>query len=40
MTAADIFSAVREHLGMRLEPTQAVTGILKIDRVEKAPTQN
>jgi uncharacterized protein (TIGR03435 family) len=36
----DIFSAVREQLGLRLVPQHEALDILKIDRIEKIPTEN
>ena len=36
----DIFSAVREQLGLRLVPQHEAVDILKIDRIEKIPTEN
>ena len=38
--ATDIFSAVREQLGLRLESQRGVVDILKIEGVEKVPTAN
>ncbi len=38
--AAEIFSAVRDQLGLRLEPRREVVNILTIEKVEKAPTEN
>lgn len=38
--AADIRSAVREQLGLRVEPQRGAVEILKIDSIEKVPTAN
>lgn len=38
--SGDIFSAVREQLGLRLLPRREPVEILKIDNIEKIPTQN
>ncbi|MDE3196396.1 MAG: TIGR03435 family protein [Acidobacteriota bacterium] len=37
---ADIFSAVRDQLGLRLEPGVANAAILKVDAVQKLPEAN
>jgi uncharacterized protein (TIGR03435 family) len=39
-SAADIFSAVREQLGLRLEPRWGVVDVLKIAGVDRIPTKN
>ncbi len=36
----DIFGAVEEELGLKLEPQKGPVEILKIDRADKAPTEN
>lgn len=38
--ASDIVSAVRDQLGLRLEPQRGVVDTLKIDKVDKVPTEN
>jgi uncharacterized protein (TIGR03435 family) len=38
--ASDIFSAVRDQLGLRLEPQRGAVNVLKIDSVDKTPTKN
>jgi uncharacterized protein (TIGR03435 family) len=38
--ASDIFSAVRDQLGLRLEAQRGVVDILKIASVDKIPTEN
>jgi uncharacterized protein (TIGR03435 family) len=38
--ASDVFSAVRDQLGLRLEPQRARVNILKVDRIDKLPTEN
>ena len=38
--AFDIFSAVREQLGVRLEAQKGIVEVLKIDSIEKIPTGN
>jgi uncharacterized protein (TIGR03435 family) len=38
--SGDIFSAVREQLGLRILPRREPVGILKIDNIEKIPTGN
>jgi uncharacterized protein (TIGR03435 family) len=35
-----IFTALREQLGLRLEPRKVPVEILVIDHLEKVPTQN
>ena len=37
---ADLFAAVRESLGLRLEPRKTPTEVLVIDRIERVPTAN
>jgi uncharacterized protein (TIGR03435 family) len=37
---ANVFTALRESLGLKLEPRQAPVEILVIDRVERIPTEN
>jgi len=39
-SASNIFSAVRDQLGLRLESQRGVVEILKIDSVDKVPTEN
>lgn len=36
----DIFSAVRDQLGLKLEPQRAMVETLKIDSIDKVPTRN
>ena len=38
--ATDIFSAVRDQLGLRLESQRGIVDVLKIEGVEKIPTAN
>jgi len=38
--AADLFTAVRESLGLRLEPRKAQTEVLVVDHIERVPTAN
>jgi uncharacterized protein (TIGR03435 family) len=38
--ASDIFSAVREQLGLRLEAHRETVDILKISRIDRIPAQN
>ena len=38
--SANIFSAIRDQLGLRLEPRRQRTAILKIDSIEKVPFEN
>lgn len=38
--AADIFAALRDQLGLRLEPQRGMVDILKIDSINKVPTAN
>ncbi len=38
--AADVFTAVRNQLGLKLEARRGMVDILKIDSVEKVPTGN
>lgn len=38
--AADIFSAIREQLGLRLESQREPVSILTIDKIDKIPTEN
>lgn len=38
--APDIFSAVREQLGLRLQSQKGAMDVLKIDSVDKVPTEN
>jgi uncharacterized protein (TIGR03435 family) len=38
--ASDIFSAVRNQLGLKLEAQRGVVDILKIAGIEKIPTEN
>ena len=37
---ADIFSAVREQLGLRLEAQRGMVEILKVDSADKIPVEN
>ena len=37
---ADIFSAVREQLGLRLEAREGIVEVLKIDSIDKIPSAN
>ena len=39
-SGSDIFSAVRDQLGLRLESQRGVVEILKIDSVDRVPTEN
>jgi uncharacterized protein (TIGR03435 family) len=36
----DIFAAVREQLGLRLEPERARVEVLKIRNIDRVPTGN
>jgi uncharacterized protein (TIGR03435 family) len=38
--ASDIFSAVRDQLGLRLQSQRGVVDVLKIDSIDKVPTGN
>ena len=38
--ASDIFSAVRDQLGLRLQSQRGVLDVLKIESVDKVPTEN
>ena len=38
--ASDILSAVRDQLGLRLEPQRAAVSTLKIDSIDRVPTEN
>jgi uncharacterized protein (TIGR03435 family) len=38
--ASDIFAAVRDQLGLRLEAQRGTVDYLKIDRIQKIPTEN
>ena len=38
--AADLFSALRESLGLRLEPRKTPVDFLIVDHVERVPTEN
>ena len=38
--ASDIFAAVREQLGLRLESQREPVDILKVDAIDKIPTDN
>lgn len=38
--ASDIFTAVREQLGLRLESQRVPVSVLKVDAIEKIPTEN
>jgi uncharacterized protein (TIGR03435 family) len=38
--ACDIFAAVRDQLGLRLEPQRERANILKVDRIDKVATEN
>jgi len=38
--AVDLFSAVRESLGLRLEPRRTSADILIVDHIERVPTEN
>lgn len=37
---ADVFTAVRESLGLRLEPRKQQVDVVVIDRIERAPIEN
>ena len=37
---ADLFAALRESLGLRLEPRKTQTEVLVIDHIERVPTGN
>jgi len=39
-TGSDIFSAVRDQLGLKLEAQRAMVEILKIESIDKVPTRN
>jgi uncharacterized protein (TIGR03435 family) len=39
-SAAGIFSAVRDQLGLRLESGRAAVDVLKIDNIDKVPAEN
>jgi uncharacterized protein (TIGR03435 family) len=39
-STADLFSAVRQSLGLRLEPRKTAIEFLVIDHVERSPTEN
>jgi uncharacterized protein (TIGR03435 family) len=39
-SGADIRSAVRKQLGLRVQPQRGAVEILKIDSIEKVPTRN
>ena len=39
-SAADIFAAVREQLGLRLEAQRGLVEMIKIDNVDEVPTEN
>ena len=36
----DVFSAVRNQLGLRLDPQRGIVDILKIQSIDKIPTEN
>ena len=38
--ASDIFSAVRDQLGLRLESQRGTVSVLKVDSIDKEPTSN
>ena len=38
--ANDIFSAVRDQLGLRLQSQRGVVDVLKIESLDKVPTEN
>jgi uncharacterized protein (TIGR03435 family) len=37
---ADLFTAIRESLGLRLEPRKEPVEVLVIDHIERVPTEN
>jgi uncharacterized protein (TIGR03435 family) len=37
---ADLFHAIRESLGLKLEPRKEPVGVLVVDHVERVPTGN
>jgi len=37
---SDIFSAVRDQFGLRLQSQRGVVDVLKIESVDKVPTEN
>ena len=39
-STSDIVSAVREQLGLRLQSQRGVVDVLKIESVDKVPTEN
>ena len=40
IAGSDIISAMRDQLGLRLESQRAAVDVLKVDRVDKVPTEN
>jgi uncharacterized protein (TIGR03435 family) len=38
--AADLFTAIRDSLGLRLEPRKEPVEVLVIDHIERVPTEN
>ncbi len=39
-TAADLFTAIRESMGLKLEPRKELVEVLVIDHIERVPTEN